>query len=147
MDKLSRRQSMALGAIGLSAVAIPGSASAAVGNVPGTKLYEHTFLKAKEGLRAQLGLFISANWFPMDQKGLEQGIFTSYWLLEETGNNAAWDYVMVVGYPQDQGYGDQRTAEAFQAIRKAHVEVKIDGKGMRELGDFVGNHRLKIVAA
>lgn len=92
MDKLSRRQSMALGAIGLSAIALPDSASAAVGNVSGTKLYEHTFLKAKEGLRAQLGLFIAANWFPMDQKGLEQGSFTSYWLLEETGENVAWDY-------------------------------------------------------
>jgi hypothetical protein len=112
---------------------------------PGTKLYEHTFLKAKPGLRAELGRFIATNWFAMDQKGLEQGIFTSYWLLEEKEDNEAWDYVMVVGYPTELGYGEPRATELFQAIRKAHVGVKIDGKGLRELGDIVGNHRLKLV--
>lgn len=145
MHKITRRQSLAASLVGMAAFSAPSRASATEGLTQGTRLYEHTFLKAKPGLRADLGAFIKSNWFPMDQKGVEQGIFTSYWLLEETGENADWDYVMVVGYPTELGYGDPRTTELFQAIRAAHVEVKIDGKGMRELGDFVGNHRLKLV--
>lgn len=146
MHKFTRRQSLAAGLVGVAAFSAESTASATFGLATGTKLYEHTFLKAKPGLRTDLGQFIKANWFPMDQKGVELGIFTSYWLLEETGENAAWDFVMVVGYPTELGYGDPRTTELFQAIRKAHSEIKINGKGMRELGDFVGNHRLKLVS-
>lgn len=142
---VSRRDSLALGFAGFTASTLPRASAAAVGIAPRTVLYEHTFLKAKSGLRVELRSYIKANWFPMDQIGLERGIFTSFWLLEETGENSAWDYVMVVGYPTALGYGDPRTAEVFNAIRKTHVEVKIAGLGMRELGDFVGNHRLKLV--
>jgi hypothetical protein len=136
-----------MGLAGMSALSLAGAASAQVGLAPGTKLFEHTFLKAKPRLRAALGQYIKANWLVMDQKGLEQGIFTSYWLLEEIDRNRAWDYVMVVGYPTELGYGEPRAVEVFQAISKAHVEVKIEGKGLRQLGDIVGNHRLKVVSA
>jgi hypothetical protein len=145
MTSISRRNSLTLALASLPVLGTSSKASATVGLTPGTKLYEHTFLKAKPGLRGELGKYIAANWFPMDQKGLEQGIFTCFWLLEETGDNEKWDYVMVVGYPTELGYGDLRTTEVFQAIRKTHLEIKIDGKSLRELGDFVGNHRLKIV--
>lgn len=145
MTKVTRREGLALGIASLAALSAAPPASAAIGLVPGTKLYEHTFLKAKPGQRANLAEFIIANWFPIDRKGMEEGIFTSFWLLEETGDNPAWDFVMVVGYPTDMGYGDPSTAAKFQEIRKAHVEVKIDGKSMQDLGEFVGNHRLKVV--
>lgn len=147
MNPVSRRDSLALGLTGLAALGLPATASATVGLVPGTRAFELTFLKAKPGLRAQLGRYITANWFAMDSKGLEQGLFTCFWLLEETEENAAWDYVMVVGYPTDLGYGDSRTVTLFEAIRKAHVETRIDGKGLRDLGDFVGNNRLKVATA
>jgi hypothetical protein len=144
MGSISRRSTLQLGLAGFAAMNLPSAASAAVGMAPGTKVFEHTFLKAAPGLRPQLGQYIVANWFAMDQKGLDQGIFTSFWLLEETEANAAWDYVMVVGYPTELGYDDPRTTQVFEAIRKAHVEVKIDGNSLRELGRFVGNHRLKV---
>ena len=145
MQPISRRDSLALGFASLGALSMPTTATASAGVASNTKVYEHTFLKAKPGLRADLGKYVRANWFPMDQLGLEQGIFTSYWLLEETDDNAMWNYVMVVGYPTTLGYGDPETTKKFNAIRKAHTDVKIDGRSMRELGDFVGNHRLKIV--
>jgi hypothetical protein len=145
MNTISRRDSLTLGLASMGALSMPATAVAAAGIAPKTVLYEHTFLKAKPGLRADLGKYVKANWFPMDQLGLEQGIFTSYWLLEETGDNALWDFVMVVGYPTSLGYGDPETTKKFNAIHKAHTDAKINGQSMRELGDFVGNHRLKIV--
>ena len=144
MIRVSRRRSLAFVVTCLAAPSIATVALADVGVATGTKLYELTLLKAKPGLRDDLGKYIRANWFPMDQKGVENGIFTSYWLLEDTGENAAWDYVMVVGYPTELGFGEPRAIEVFQAIRKAHAEVKIGGKGLRELGEIVGNHRLKL---
>jgi hypothetical protein len=141
----SRRDSLALGLSSMGALSMPTNATASAGVASNTAVYEHTFLKAKRGLRADLGKYARANWFPMDQLALEQGIFTSYWLLEEAGDNAMWDYVMVVGYATTPCYHDPETTKKFIAIRKAHTDVKIDGRSMGELGDFAGNHRLKIV--
>lgn len=144
MIEVSRRDSLAFGLACLVAPSLATAATADFGVSAGTKLYEHTYLRAKPGLRADLGRYIRANWFPMDRKGVEAGVLTSYWLLEDTAENAAWDYVMVVGYPTELGFGEPRATEVFQAIRKAHTEVKIGGKGLRELGEIVGNHRLKV---
>lgn len=146
MHCISRRESMRFGVSTISALGISSVGSASVGMAQGTKLYEHTLLKSKPGQHANLGRFIISNWFPMDQLGLEKGIFTSYWLLEESNNNDDWDYVMVVGYPTELGYSDPLTIELFKAIRRQHIELKIDDKGLRELGDIVGNHRLKIIS-
>ena len=110
-----------------------------------TSVYEHTTLKAKPGRRDALRRYIAANWFVMDQKGFEQGIFTSYWLLEDTETDGSWDYMMVVGYPQPLGYSDARTIAKFQAIRRAHDEIKIDGLGLGDLGSIVENRRVKRV--
>jgi hypothetical protein len=149
MEVVSRRKSMILGIAGVGLLPLAAGAAQTAGLVAGlpagTKVYEHTLLKAKPGLRAELGKYVVSNWFAMDQKGVEQRIFTSYWLLEESGENAAWDYVVVVGYPTELGYDDPQTKAVFEAIRKAHVEVKIGGKGLRELGGVVGSHRLRVV--
>lgn len=149
MELFSRRKGITLGFLGISSLPLPANAAQAAGLAAGlaagTKVFEHTLLKAKPGLRAELGKYITTNWFAMDEKGVEQRIFTSYWLLEESSENSAWDYVVVVGYPTELGYDDPRTKTAFDAIRKAHVEVKINGKGLRELGDIVGSHRLRVV--
>jgi len=144
MFDVTRRGSIGFGAASLVGLTVPASGSDMVEPAK-TRVFEHTFLKANAGLREPLARFIVENWFRMDQKGLEQGIFTSYWLLEETEENALWDYVMVVGYPTDLGYSDPVTTERFKEIRKAHVEVKIDSRGLAELGKIVGNHRLKVV--
>jgi hypothetical protein len=149
MEVVSRRKSMGLGIAGVGllplAAGVAQTAGLVAGLPAGTKVYEHTLLKAKPGLRAELGKYVVSNWFAMDQKGVEQRIFTSYWLLEESGENSAWDYVVVVGYPTELGYDEPQTKTAFEAIRKAHVEVKIGGKGLRELGGVVGSHRLRVV--
>lgn len=144
MLDVTRRSSIGLGISSLVGLTFSASGSHAIEPVK-VRVFEHTFLKANQGLRDQLGRFIIENWFRMDQKGVEQGIFTSYQLLEETEENAMWDYVMVVGYPTDLGYSDPVTTERFTEIRKAHVEVKVEGRGLAELGKIVGNHRLKVV--
>jgi hypothetical protein len=41
----------------------------------------------------------------------------------------------MVSYHDDRGY--EGIAEAFERIRRAHATVRIDGKGLRELGTIV----------
>jgi hypothetical protein len=132
----------------LAAVAMSGFAgSPVVGrsrHCNKTVLYEHTFLKAKPERRDALLRYIVANWFTMDRAGVKQGIFTSYQLLEEIDEIKDWDAVMVVGYPQAQGYEEPKTTAAFKAIRAAHTEQLIDGFSLKDLGDIVRHHRLRV---
>lgn len=138
----TRRGILALGAI---AAAAPAVGATATGPAP-TVLVELTYLKALPGKRAALIAYIKANWFAMDARGRAAGIFTSYALHEDIDAKADWDLVMVVGYPQDQGYDFPPTKAAFMAIRQAHVEVLIDGLALRDLGAIVRHHRLKRIA-
>lgn len=135
---VSRRGMMVMGGTAIGAAGAPAAAAQAP-----TVVYEHTLLKAKPGLRTDLGRYVVANWFAMDRKGVEQGIFTSFQLLEDIDANPVWDFVMVVGYPQAAGYDDPATTAAFKAIRKAHVEVTIGGRGLDDLGSIVAHHRLR----
>jgi hypothetical protein len=109
-----------------------------------TVLYELTFLKAKPERREGMLRYIEANWFVMDKAGVKQGIFTSYQLLEDIDENKDWDAVMVVGYPQAQGYEEPATMAAFKAIRAAHKERLINGLALKDLGEIVRHHRLRV---
>jgi hypothetical protein len=125
---------------------LPAAAAAASEAAPAaTVMVEQTFLKAKPGALDALQQYIVANWFVMDHAGVEKGIFTSYQLFRAIDANADWDLVMVVGYPQPQGYDDPATQAAFKAIRAAHREQAIDSKTLKDLGDIVQHHRLRLV--
>jgi hypothetical protein len=125
-------------------VALPVSALAASSTVKPTVLIEQTFLKALPGLRQDLAEFITKNWFAMDQEGVKQGIFTSYWLMEDIDENKDWDLVVSVGYPQPGGYEEAETKAKFMAIRSAHKEIKINDRGLKDIGSVVKHHRLKL---
>lgn len=106
----------------------------------------HTYLRAKPGLRADLVAYIRANWFAMDRIGIEQGLFTSYALLERgESSEADWDVIVAVGYPSAAGHDAPGVADAFRAIRSAHKEIKINGRGLAELGEIVQHHPLTLV--
>jgi hypothetical protein len=139
---LSRRQALA-GAGAVALAAVPARAEK-LATAATTVLIEQTYLKANEGLKDDLRTFIEQNWFVMDQKGVEQGIFTSFWLMEDVDENAAWDFVMAVGYPQLEGYENADTKPKFDAIRTAHVPVPVNGKTLKDLGKIVQHHRLKL---
>ncbi|WP_066478672.1 MULTISPECIES: hypothetical protein [unclassified Sphingomonas] len=125
----------------------PASALArAPGEARETRHVTQTYLRAKPGLRADLIAYLRANWFAMDRIGVERGLFTSYALLERGDESQAeWDVIVTVGYPTEAGYDAPGVAEAFQAIRAAHREVKIGGRGFAELGEIVQHHPLAVV--
>jgi hypothetical protein len=109
----------------------------------------HTYLRAKPGLRDDLIAYIRANWFAMDRIGIEQGLFTNYALLERSesseSSEADWDVIVAVGYPTIDGHDAPGVADGFRAIRAAHQEIKINGRGLAELGEIVEHHPLKLV--
>lgn len=125
---------------------LPVTATATpVGATAPTVMVEQTFLKARPGTLADLQRYIVANWFAMDSAGVEKGIFTSFQLFQAIDANMDWDLVMVVGYPQMEGYNDPATQAAFNAIRAAHRELVIDGKTLKDLGEIVQHHRLLLI--
>lgn len=138
---LTRRGALLAAGLGtIAAASTPARAAPAA-----TVLIEQTYLKAIPGKRADLIAFITANWFAMDRIGVERGLFTSYRLFADIDDNPDWDLVMVVGYPQPEGYEQPATKAAFDAIRAAHRQVLIDRQGLGDLGRIVRHHRLKSV--
>ena len=118
--------------------------SAKVSKLP-TLHVTHTYLRAAPGKRAALIAYIERNWFVMDHIGIEQGLFTSYSLLERAdGTTADWDVIVAVGYPTIMGHDAPGTADAFRIIRAAHRETKVDGLGLTELGSIVRHYPLTL---
>lgn len=138
MTTASRRQLLLTTALGsctsMTALAQPPAASP---SAPGQarRAVELTFLKALPGERERLRRFIVANWFEMDRVAKLQGLMDEYRLLESTTDDADWHVLVMVSYHDDRGY--EGIAEAFERIRRAHATVRIDGKGLRELGTIV----------
>lgn len=128
------------------AAALCSAAASAASSAASTVMFEHTFLKAKPGRRDALARYIELNWFVMDQRGVDAGIFTSFKLLSAIDESKDWDLVMVVGYPQSEGYSEAKTQAAFLAIRRAHVEVRVEDMALKDLGEIVQHHRLRLVA-
>lgn len=111
-----------------------------------TRHVTQTYLRATPGKRAALIAYIQANWFAMDHIGVQQGLFTSYALLERADDETAdWDVIVAVGYPTAQGHDAPGVVEAFRKIRAAHREIKIEGQSLAELGTIVRHYPLTLV--
>lgn len=129
--------------------ATPAAAQPALTPAPAaaraTMVVEWTRLKALPGERANLTAFIHLNWFAMDAKAVEQGLFTSYRLIANPASDGEWDLLVEVGYPTPLGYDEPATQAAFGAIRAAHTVVPVEGKTLRELGTILGTERLPVL--
>lgn len=101
---------------------------------------ELTFLKSNPGLREQLKTFIVLNWFAMDQIAKQQGLMSAFTVMETGTDEGPWNVLVSVTYMNDKGY--EGIAEAFERIRRAHTTVRVDGKGLRDLGTIVDSKRL-----
>lgn len=127
---------MAIVAILLTpAWAAAGAAGPATAPVEAGFVTTHTYLAATPGRRAALARFVIANWFAMDAIAVEQGLFRSYRLLENPAAGEDWDLIVEVVYNDACGYAC--VAERFEAIRRAHATVAIDGETMPALGRVV----------
>jgi hypothetical protein len=138
---LSRRNLFTFGALSSAALLMPAWAAA---RKLKTVLVEQTYLKAKPDLRNDLIRYIELNWFAMDQKGIDAGIFTFYELFEDIDENKAWDIVMLVGYPTLEGYEETKTKTIFKDISSKHTEIPVNNRSLKELGEIVEHRRLRI---
>lgn len=98
-------------------------------------LWTFTYLKATDGVRADLKAFLQQNWLAMDKQATEQGLFKQYHLLENDDSTKRWDFVIVVQYRDEKGYEGVKVE--FEKIRQNHQRVLVNGKGMAELGKIV----------
>lgn len=115
----------------------------AVRAAPTTAVEEWTFLRSLDPEPAALVAFIEANWFAMDRIAVARGLFSHYALYHATerADPGDWNIVVVVGYPDARGYDGVR--EPFEAIRRAHVPVLIDGKDLNALGRIIGTRTVR----
>lgn len=110
-----------------------------------TRHITQTYLRAAPGKRAALIAYIDRNWFAMDRVGIDQGLFTRYALMQRADDtDADWDIIVTVGYPTARGHDAPGVAEAFNMIRAAHREIKVDGLGLKELGTIVRHYPLTL---
>lgn len=119
---------------------------AALANPPATTqnrnpVITQTYLKAQPGERDRLARFLVANWFAMDAKAVDAGLFASYRLLENAADAGDWDLIVEVSYHDACGYAC--VAERFEAIRAAHTTVPIDGKTLAQLGRVLRTETLQ----
>jgi hypothetical protein len=135
----SSKRELGLGIMAALALA-PSAPVQAKAVLPGGASVELTFLKATDGNTASLCRFITQNWFEMDKIAVERGLMTEYRLLRSTGTDPDWDVLVVVGYPNVDGYSG--IALEFEAIRAAHTTVPVNGKTLRQLGAIVSSRRL-----
>jgi hypothetical protein len=135
----SSKRELGLGIMAALALA-PSAPVQAKAVLPGGASVELTFLKATDGDTESLCRFITQNWFEMDKIAVEKGLMTEYRLLRSTGTDPDWDVLVVVGYPNVDGYSG--IALEFEAIRAAHTTVSVNGKTLRQLGAIVSSRRL-----
>jgi hypothetical protein len=135
----SSKRELGLGIMAALALA-PSAPVQAKAVLPGGASVELTFLKATDGNTESLCRFITQNWFEMDKIAVEKGLMTEYRLLRSTGTDPDWDVLVVVGYPNVDGYSG--IALEFEAIRAAHTTVSVNGKTLRQLGAIVSSRRL-----
>ena len=101
-----------------------------------TRTWTYTYLKAVEGQQEELAQFLKKNWLAMDSIAVEQKLFASYELIQNVGDQPTdWDYLVAVEYFTANTYDE--VSDRFEAIRKKHVTVLINGKGLRDLGRIV----------
>ena len=113
-------------------ISFSGHSQAATNN---KSLWTLTYLKAKEGQKADLRAFIQKNWFAMDKRALEQGLLKQYHLLENSDATKEWDFVVMVQYRDETGYEGVKVE--FEKIRQAHQHVLVNGKGIADVGRVV----------
>ena len=106
-----------------------------------------TYLKATQGNRESVKLYVEKNWFVMDKVAVERGLFKSYRLIEnitDSGSRAEseWDFIVAVEYFENQSYADIQ--QEFEEIRSKHQTVLVDGKTLRDLGSIVRSERVLI---
>lgn len=101
----------------------------------GPPVTTHTYLAATPGRRDALARFIVANWFEMDRVAVAQGLFRGYRLLQNPRPDGDWDLIVEVVYNDACGY--PCVAARFDAIRRAHATVPVDGLAMKDLGRVV----------
>jgi hypothetical protein len=101
---------------------------------------ELTFLKSNPGQREQLKSFIVLNWFAMDKIAKQQGLMSAFTVMDTGTDEGPWNILVSVTYMNDKGY--EGISEAFEKIRRAHTTVRVEGKGLRELGAIVESKRM-----
>jgi hypothetical protein len=104
------------------------------------KVWELTYLKAKDGQLERLVQFIEKNWFTLDKIAVEQKLISSYRLIRnKNADNQEWDAVVAVEYPNPLGYNGIKAE--FEKIRAAHQTILIDGFKLSDLGSIVKSEK------
>lgn len=104
-------------------------------------VWEFTYLKSVAGQHERLLTFIRQNWFSMDSVATRQGLMSGYKLYDAGPDTTSqWNVIVAVAYPKKEGY--EGIQEAFETIRRSHVNVLIDGKGLNQLGKIVDSRKL-----
>lgn len=91
-----------------------------------------TYLRSQPGKLPELERFVRANWFAMDAIAVQQGLLVAYEWLDTGDDSSPWNALVIVTYADDKGFDG--IAQRWAPIKAAHVEIRPDGMGMKDLG-------------
>lgn len=130
---------LAMQARGTSAAAGPAATQPPT-ETPAARVVTHTHLKSQPGRLAQLERYVRANWFAMDERAVQRGLFVHYEWLDSGSDEGPWNAIVVVTYNDEKGFEGIR--ERWAEIQSAHQEVRPDGLGMKDLGRVLETRNL-----
>lgn len=109
---------------------------------PKEKTWTFTYLKATEGQKERLKTYLKKNWFTMDSIAVAQKLINGYELLENVSDGTPeWDFIVAVEYFTRTTYADIEAP--FEAIRKQHRTIPVDGLTLKDLGKIVKSETLQ----
>lgn len=110
-----------------------------------TNTWTLTYLKSTHLQKDRLKEFLVKNWFAMDSLAVAQGLINKYELIEnvvEDSNTVSeWDFIVAVEYFTPGTYSD--IADKFEAIRKSHTTIKVDGLALKDLGKIIKSETVR----
>jgi hypothetical protein len=110
-----------------------------------TNTWTLTYLKSTNFQKDRLKEFLEKNWFAMDSIAVTRGLINKYELLENIVDDSnpvsEWDFIVAVEYFTKGTYSD--IADKFEAIRKSHTTIKVDGLVLKDIGKIVRSETVK----
>lgn len=118
------------------------SSKSSVTPTPDTVQKEETvlaidFLQTHPGEQADYLQFITLNWAVARAAAQKEGLVVDYQVISREPNAGRWDVMLLTEYANEAAYAQREEAFAKLFERPELAMKRIDGKGPRDMADFV----------
>lgn len=126
--------------LALSAALLLAACAPRLGDAPRTDtVLALDFLRTLPGEQADYLEFVRRNWMRAREAATEAGFVVRYEVLTRPPTADTWDVVLITEYASPEAYADREALFGRLFERPDLAMRPIDGKGPREMAEFVGD--------